>query len=1046
MLPLATTTRFINTMNKTAILFLSCAAALATQAQPLPKYWLDPQQNRVGCLAPHADAFGFENSRLALGGDKRQSSRYLSLEGTWRFKFYKNHQDAPADFYKTSYDDSAWTDFKVPGIFELNGYGDAVYKNVGYAWANQFESNPPYVEERNNYTGQYRREVSVPASWKGECIVLHVGSATSNLAVWVNGKFVGYSEDSKVAAEFDLTKHLRAGSKNLIAMQVMRWCDGSYLEDQDFWRLTGIAREVYLCARPQQHLEDFFVQQDLQPGTRDGRLSVRFTSGTAKGLTAAVTLQTPDGTVVGTATRQLAASDADSLVIEAKDVKAWSAETPDLYTLLVETKDKKGNVVESFRQQVGFRHVEVKGGQLLVNGQPVLIKGVNRHELDPDGGYCVSYERMVEDVKLMKELNINAVRTSHYPNDPRWYDLCDRYGLYVVAEANLESHGMGYGDHTLAKSDAYAQAHLERNRHNVLTYKNHPSVIIWSLGNEAGYGPNFEAAYKWVKAYDSTRPVQYERAGLNGMTDIFCPMYYPYKYCEDYAKSDSPLPLIQCEYAHAMGNSEGGFKEYWELVRKYPKYQGGFIWDFVDQALHGTNAEGKPIYAYGGDFGRFPASDYDFNCNGIVSPDRKPNPHAAEVRYFYQNIWSALKDKEKGEVEVYNENFFKDLSNISLRWELQEEGTTVSSGTVDRLDVGPQQRSVVALQGYRPASGEKETALVLTYTEKQPSPLLPEGHVVARQQFALSGYAFPAAPQDATASGLTVDNQLSNITLTAGGMSVAWNKRTGFVEYLDVDGRAMLEKAHALRPEFWRASTDNDYGAGLQRRLGAWRNPELRLVKFDDSAASQGKVTAEYELPALKASLTLAYQLSAEGRLAVTQSLSVDKTAKDMPMLPRFGMQLVMPKAFSEVEYYGRGPGENYADRNSSAFIGRYKGSIAEQYWPYIYPQESGNKTDVRWWKVVEPASGRGLMFSGVKPLECSTLNYLTSDLDGGEWKEATQRHSGDLVPRPFSVVHIADRQMGLGCVDSWGAWPLEQYLIPYADMSYTFFIEACKR
>lgn len=1032
-------------MDKKTVMALCLAYGIAAtaQAQPLKKYWLDPNQNRIGTLAPHTAGFAFENSQLAMKGDKAQSERYLSLEGNWKFKFYKNHNDAPADFYKVKYDETGWVDFKVPGLFEMNGYGDPIYKNVGWAFANQFEPNPPYVEEKNNYTGQYRRTITVPASWKGEQIVLHVGSATSNLGVWVNGKFVGYSEDSKVAAEFDLTKFLKPGKENLIAMQVMRWCDGTYLEDQDFWRFTGIAREVYLCARPKQALADFFVKQDFEVSTGNGELSVSFTPGQANGQTLKAVLYDATGKEIASDNKTLTPSTKISFNVDG--AKPWSAEAPYLYDLVLSLVGKDGKETEAYRQKVGFRHVEIKNAQLLVNGQPILIKGANRHEMDPDGGYVVSYDRMVQDIKRMKELNINAVRTCHYPDDPRWYDLCDQYGIYVVAEANIESHGMGYGDKTLAKNPSYAKAHMERNQHNVLTFKNHPSIIIWSLGNEAGYGPNFEAAYDWIKKYDSTRPVQFEQAGQNGKTDIYCPMYADYDWCETYSKGDNPRPLIQCEYAHAMGNSEGGFKEYWDLVRKYPKYQGGFIWDFVDQAIHAKNEFGKPIYAYGGDFGRFPASDYDFNCNGLISPDRNPNPHAYEVQYFYQNIWATLKDATKGEVEVYNENFFKDLSNVELNWEVQQEGKTVSSGKVTDLHVAPQQRAIVKLDGYTPAPTGKETVVNFTFTEKQPSPLLAKGHAIARSQAVVEGYKFPMNDAIAPVSP-AIDDQLSNITLSNKGLSVSWNKRTGLVEYLDVDGKPMLKQHYALRPQFWRAMTDNDYGAGQQRRMKLWHNPEMKLTKFDDSKKAQGIIESTFELPALKAQLKLSYRLTAEGSLAVTQALTTDKTAKDMPMMPRFGMEFVMPENFSKIDFYGRGPIENYADRNNCTFIGHYTANVSDQYWPYIYPQESGNKTDVRWWKVVDPASGAGLEVSGTKPLEMSTLNYLVDDLDGGQWKERTQRHSGDLTPRNFSVVQVSDRQMGLACVNSWGAWPLEKYRINYGDMTYTFFITPVRK
>ena len=583
-------------------LFLSLALFTTAQsyAAVVPE-WKDPAVNQINREARRAAFFAFENADLAKVNDKSKSARYMSMEGKWRFNFVKDHNLAPKDFFSLKFDDSQWVDFPVPGLFEIEGYGDKIYKNVGYSWGTTFDSKPPYIDETNNYTGSYRREFDLPADWNGQDVYFHVGSATSNLSVWVNGKYVGYSEDSKVAAEFNITKYLNKG-KNLIAMQVMRWCDGSYLEDQDFWRFTGIAREVYLYARPKMHIEDITITQDYFNG--EGQLNVD--------------VKAPKGTTV-----EQSLTDANGKEVSVADVKPWSAEVPTLYNLLITLK-KGDKVLEVIKQRVGFRHIEIKNAQLLINGQPILIKGADRHELDPDKGYIVSMERMIQDIKIMKQLNINAVRTCHYPDDPRWYDLCDEYGIYLTAESNLESHGMGYGEKTLAKNKDFELAHLERQYGNVHSFKNHPSIIVWSLGNEAGYGPNFEKAYDWVKATDKTRPCQFEQAGQNGKTDIFCPMYYGYEGCEAYSKNDNPRPLIQCEYAHAMGNSMGGFKEYWDLVRKYPKYQGGYIWDFVDQGMRDKSPiTGRTIFTYGGDYVKYPASDYNFNCNGIIAPDRR---------------------------------------------------------------------------------------------------------------------------------------------------------------------------------------------------------------------------------------------------------------------------------------------------------------------------------------------------------------------------------------------------------------------------------------
>lgn len=1027
----------------------ACLAVLSAEAQKDKPWWLDPEVNEVNTMAPRAAFFAYETENLAKADQKARSERYLSLEGKWKFNFSKDHDKAPRDFYSLKYDDSQWTDFPVPGILELNGYGDAIYSNNGYPWRTQFRPEPPFVEERNNYTGSYRKMVTVPADWKGERIYLHVGSATSNLMVWVNGKFVGYSEDSKVSAEFDLTKYLTPGKENLIAMQVMRWCDGSYLEDQDFWRFTGIAREVYLYARPQVHIADLFITPDLVNNYQDGTLEVKLNAVGAKGETVMFSLKDKEGKEVAAQTAKVGGNGEVKVNFDIKNPLKWTAETPNLYTLYTTLMDGK-QVAEVVPQRVGFRKVEIKNAQVLVNGQPVLFKGANRHELDPVTGYVVSMDRMLEDIRVMKELNINAVRTCHYPNDPRWYELCDIYGIYMVAEANIESHGMGYGDKTLAKEPTYEKAHLERNESNIKIYKNHPSIIFWSVGNEAGYGPNFEKAYDLVKAYDPSRPCQYEQAGQNGKTDIFCPMYYDYGGCDKYSQGDNPRPLIQCEYAHAMGNSMGGFKEYWDMVRKYPKYQGGFIWDFVDQGLRVKNKQGKTIYAYGGDFGRYPTSDHNFNCNGIINPDRKPNPHANEVRYYYQNIWATAKDLKAGEVEVYNENFFKSLDDVELQWTLESEGKVLANGR-NALDIPAQQKRVVKLDGYSlPADVKGEVVLNLDFVLKKAEPMLDAGYAVAREQFVVNPYTFPTMESVlAVTSGkydtrkVEKEEKVAWVTLSAGNTSVTFNHWNGWIDYLDVDGKPMLEEGYAITPDFWRAPTDNDYGAGTQRKLHAWKNPEMKMKSFkvvENEGKAEKGVEVVYDMPSVEATLTMTYTLTPAGELVVNEAMTVNKDAKHKPELMRYGMQLVMPKAYNMLTYYGKGPGENYIDRNNGDRLGVYDAKVADQYWGYVRPQESGNKTEVRYWQVKDE-NGKGLEFYSFAPMECSTLNYLASDLDDGWDKNAHQSHSGDLTPRDFSVVKLAARQRGLACVNSWGAIPLEQYRMPYQDYSFTYVI-----
>ena len=749
-------------------------AVTAGHAQKTP-VWRDPQVNQVNREARHAHFFAFENQDLAQKGDKAKSARFLSMEGMWKFNFVKDHQNAPEGFYALKYDDSQWVDFPVPGLFELNGFGDKIYKNIGYAWGTTFKSNPPYIGETNNYTGSYRRTFELPADWNGQEVFFHVGSATSNLTLWVNGKYVGYSEDSKVAAEFNITKYLKKG-QNLIAMQIMRWCDGSYLEDQDFWRFTGIAREVYLYATPKVHIQDFFVNADLKNDYQEGVLSGEINIAQAKGKTVELQLIDPQGKEVKQTSVTMINNGPLTFRFETLgQVKAWTAETPNLYTLIMTLK-QGDKVLEVIPQRIGFRHIEIKGGQLLVNGQPILIKGADRHELDPDGGYVVSVERMIQDIKIMKYLNINAVRTCHYPDDPRWYNLCDEYGIYLTAESNLESHGMGYGEGTLAKRQDYELAHLERQYGNVHSFKNHPSIIVWSLGNEAGYGPNFEKAYDWIKSYDQSRPVQYEQARHDGKTDIFCPMYMGYEDCEKYAQTDNPRPLIQCEYAHAMGNSIGGFKEYWDIIRKYPKYQGGYIWDFVDQGLRDkSKITGREIFTYGGDYGRYPASDNNFNCNGIIAPDRRLNPHAYEVRYYYQNVWITDKGLKDGKIEIYNENFFKTLDDLELEWFVggasgshhhdnpgRPEGMTFGhGGTIAVNGIAPQERKVITIEAMKQViervlghHGDQEIFVIFQFKSREAQPLIDKGQIVARQQFVLNPYQFPNLSTAAANSSL----------------------------------------------------------------------------------------------------------------------------------------------------------------------------------------------------------------------------------------------------------------------------------------------------
>lgn len=1023
---------------KVLICALASVGLTAFAQQP---EWQDPNVNAINRAAMHTNYFAYESEQAALKGCRLASDNYMTLNGTWKFNWVQNADQRPTDFYKVDFNDKGWDNIQVPGVWELNGYGDPIYVNVGYPWRSQYKNNPPYVPTVNNHVGTYRKEIELPADWKGRQIMAHFGSVTSNMYLWVNGKFVGYSEDSKLEAEFDLTKYLRPG-KNIIAFQVFRWCDGTYLEDQDFFRYSGVGRDCYLYTRTANHIEDIRITPDLDAQYKDGTLQIDIQM-KGKG-TVDLKLLDKEGKEVTTA--QVKGSGKQTASMTVSNPAKWTAETPNLYTLVANLQEN-GKIIESIPVKVGFRKIELKNGQILVNGQAVLFKGADRHEMDPDKGYVVSRERMIQDIKRMKELNINAVRTCHYPDNNLWYDLCDEYGIYVVAEANVESHGMGYGDETLAKNPLFAKAHLERNQRNVQRGYNHPSIIFWSLGNEAGFGPNFEACYKWIKAEDKTRAVQYEQAGTNEYTDIFCPMYYSYESCENYSKGNIDKPLIQCEYAHAMGNSQGGFKEYWDLVRKYPKYQGGFIWDFVDQSARWYTKDGKEFYGYGGDFNRYDASDNNFQNNGLISPDRVPNPHAHEVGYIYQNIWVKPVDLQKGEISIYNENFFRDLSDFYAEWQLLANGEVLQSGIINDLKAGPQQtvnqKLNYTLDNICPC---KEVLLNVVFKLKNTETLLPAGFAVAQQQLSVREYKAPEnlltekkIAHDYTPAPVVEDNDSYYLIVKGENFHIDFERRNGYLSLYDVNGLSILDEGAQLTPNFWRAPTDNDMGAGLQKKYLAWKNPEIKLTSLEH-ATENGLVvvTAKYDMPTVSAKLTLTYRINKEGAIEVTQSMTTDKNAKVSNMF-RFGMRAALNKNLSNIQYYGRGPIENYADRNNSTNIGKYAQTVDEQFYSYIRPQETGTKTDIRWWNQTNKG-GNGIQLVGKTPFSASALHYTMESLDDGLEKD--QRHS-ELVPQTDCVNFCIDKvQMGLGCVNSWGALPLDKYMVPYQDYEFTFVIK----
>lgn len=1033
--------------------------------QPTFTEWHDLQVNEINRLPLHTMHFAYDPNDFPGTGaeylDKKKSMNYLSLEGTWKFNWVANADERPTDFYKTDLDDSKWNNIQMPGNWEILGYGQPEYVNVGFGWRGHFDQQPPAVPIKDNHVGSYRREINIPSNWDGKRVIAHFGSVTSNIYLYVNGKFAGYAEDSKVAAEFDITPFLKKG-KNLIAFQTFRWCDGSWCEDQDFWRLSGPARENYLYARSKDHrLLDVRVETDLKNNYKDGYLNI--TAKVQGNTLAYFGLYDPDGKEVIVTGTDNVKNGVAKYQLRVKNVRKWSAETPNLYTLVVSPIQNGGMYLpyEIVQVKVGFRKVEIKNKQFLVNGQPVLLKGADRHEMDPDEGYNVSEQRMIQDIMMMKRMNINAVRTCHYPDDPRWYDLCDKYGLYVVAEANQESHGFGYGDDAAAKKPEFAKQIMERNQHNVSMFFNHPSIVTWSLGNETVMGDNFLQAYKWIKSQDKTRPVQYEQARRGEGTDIFCPMYYPVAASEKYAKDpNSPMPLIQCEYNHTMGNSGGNLSDYWDLIRKYPILQGGFDWDFVDQALHRNivkpmsilpykmnNEELRKIeYCYGGDYNKYDPSDNNFNCNGIIGPDRQMNPHAYEVAYQYQNIWTKMVNAETGEVSVHNENFFRDLSNYALAWRLEEDGVETQNGTIADLDVPAQQTKNFTIPYDKSKIKGKEVFLNIDFRLKEAEPLLTAGQVMAYAQLpvvtkqACSGDCSKMLAQGHGKKKMKLAAKKNNVVaVTTPNLTFKIDRSTGLISEYAYNGKSLLGEGGTLKPNFWRAPTDNDMGAGLQKKFKAWKNPQMNLKNIDvkkDKKTNSVTILTSFDMPEVQGQMDITYVVFANtGAVKVTEDFKATEGAKVSDMF-RFGMLMQMPYTMEKSNYYGRGPIENYSDRKDCMRIGVYTDDADNQYFPYIRPQESGTKSDIRWWKQTD-ATGLGLQVKSCTPFYASAIHFDTEELDDGDDKE--QRHSFDLKKSKFTNLFLDSAHMGVGGENSWGAWPLEKYRVHYGNKTFTF-------
>lgn len=992
----------------------------------------------INRLPSAATFMGYPTKEMAVKGDKSESPYFQSLNGTWKFNFVPRSDERPMDFYNKGFDVSGWDEINVPSNWEMEGYGYPFYVGSGYG----IKRNPPLIAVENSPVGSYKRTFTIPASWNKRQIILHFGGVASAFYVWVNGEKVGYSQDSKTPSEFDITPFVKKG-ENEIAVQVFKFSDGYYLEDQDYWRFAGIQRDVFLYARPEIHVRDFEVVTDLDEDYRDADFNLYVELGKAhagriKGAEVEVAVVGKDGKSVYSERKRW--NDGDSEIHFRSHVESpllWSAEKPNLYRLDI-TLRVNGKPQQYISRNIGFRKSEIKHAQLLVNGKPVYIKGVNRHEHDQYKGHVVDEASMIEDIRLMKENNINSVRTSHYPNDPRWYELCDIYGLYIVDEANIESHGMGYDpDKCLANQPEWQDAFIDRTERMFERDKNHPCVIIWSLGNETGEGVNFAATYKWVHANDrSQRPVHSEDGIKGPYTDIFCPMYKKIDVLINHAIYMPTKPLILCEYAHAMGNSEGNLQDYWDVIEKYPSLQGGFIWDWVDQGLYAETEDGTFYWAYGGDLApEGTPSSANFCMNGLVAADRSLKPHIHEVKKVYQNIGFELRDYSQGLVELKNKFFFTDLSDFNFAWRLEGNGEILAFGKIENVELGPQQSKIFktefpAINAYPGV----EYYLNFYAYQKNDDGLLKAGLEMAKAQVALPFYKEYAA--SGKSAEVSSEDAGSVLRLSAGNVSVGFDKASGaLVSYKEGDTEYIKE---GLRPNFWRAVTDNDMGNAMNRTLRVWRDAgkNARLVFMDSSAEKDSyEVVSSYELPDVQSRYTVTYSFSGDGCLDVKCDFMPG--CDTLPLMPRFGVTLTLNKEYDTMEWFGRGPHENYIDRNASSFVGLYKGSVAEQYFPYDRPQENGNKTEVRWMSLTD-AAGQGLMAIGEPYISASAFLFPYEDLDEPGVRKS-QRHMSDIKVKDMVTWNIDLKQMGVGGDTSWGAFPHQPYLIPAGRMSFTF-------
>ncbi len=1065
-------------------LFILCICTVTGKAQqfsgqPL-KEWQNVSVTEVNRMPMRAAAFAFESQTLAETRKKEHSAYFQSLNGTWKFKWVENPSLRPDGFYKDSYDTGSWDDFQVPANWEFNStgktYGFPIYVNHPYEFGVRHphpDSLVQNIPDNYNPVGSYRRTFKIPESWEGRRIFIHLGGIKSAFYIWINGQFTGYSTDSKLEAEFDITPYLKKG-ENTVALEVYRWSIASYLECQDFWRISGIERDIYLYSTPQVDVRDFTITSTLDENYQHGIFDLKlnlYNYPVKPGEIATTPLYGKVGITLYDAEKRKifeqnkswefsTRSDTLSFHAEIPDVRQWSAEIPNLYTLYITLSDPSGNILEVIPNRIGFRTVEIKKSQVLVNGKPVYFKGVNRHEHNPHTAHVLSESDMRKDIGLMKQLNVNAVRNSHYPTDPLFYELCDEYGLYVCDEANIESHGMGYRlDRTLGNDYRWQKQHADRIMRMYERDKNHPCIIFWSLGNEAGNGYVFYNAYVALKKADSTRPVQYERAEFEWNTDIYVPQYPDPNGFRWYALNRTDRPMISSEYAHAMGNSLGNFKDYWEVIEnpEYPTLQGGFIWDWIDQGFEVTR-KGKTFYAFGGDFepdwvfeGK--AKDRNFLCNGIVNPGRIPNPGAYEVRKVYQNIGTTLADSGNYTIRIKNKNFFRDLGNYYLHWELLENGKVVQSGRIDEINTAPQSEISLQLPVTHTLVSHNEYFLNVFYKLKTAEPLLPKDFTIASEQFGLTKFQSPVVMLNPALLKTSLTD--TAWTVTGKDFSVIFDPRLGLMKSYKYKGRLLIESG--ARVNFWRAMTDNDHGAQLNRmrtsshridgededrRLREWKEAGKEVVPTvvitEPETGGLYRISSEYFIFNGDAKVSQTYTIDGNGTIVVESSISKVREAYH-PMMPKFGTHLVIPKQFSNLTYYGRGPWENYTDRNSAANIGLYKSTVDEQFYPYVRPQETGNKTEVRWFTLTDKKN-KGLRFSGEFPLEFSALYFRVDDLDPEP--ERKQYHSGELEKRQEIYLQVNYRQTGVAGADSWYALPLPQYRVKYGSYNYQYTIQ----